>query len=49
MNLHPEADDEMRSAANFYEIRQSGLGNRFLDSVAQLSSQSSQIRLPIGS
>ena len=31
--FHPEADDEMRAAARYYEERQLGLGDEFLNEV----------------
>ena len=33
IELHPQADDEMRAAAAFYEIRQADLGERFLSRI----------------
>ena len=31
IELHAEADEEMRAAASFYELQQAGLGEKFLD------------------
>jgi plasmid stabilization system protein ParE len=35
VELHPEADEEMRAAAHWYHVCQSGLGTRFLREVAR--------------
>jgi toxin ParE1/3/4 len=33
IDFHPKASDELIDAARFYERRETGLGNRFLDAV----------------
>ena len=42
--FHPEADDEMRAAARYYEERQLGLGDEFLNEVERSPSPPSAQR-----